>query len=140
MAGVLPGGTIRRGRFLDAIHAIKKKHEFRIRDILDDIGNETVAHLQAITPKDTGAAAGTTLGAKRVMYKWHPAFKMGLPIGNEPGDSGWQMTHTKNSNKFAIINPMWDPYLKYVNYGHGDNNNFVETAAAQMRESLREMR
>ena len=140
MTAVIPhqSHAVRRQAFINAVRAIKEKHEKRVTDILREIGNEAVATLRELTPKDTGAAAGTKSGAKRELYASHPARKLGLNIGNEVGDSGWQMKWVRTSHKFVITTPMWEPYLKYVNYTSG--LNFVETAATQMRASLRRMK
>ncbi len=71
-------------------------------------------------PADTGASAGRAERGRHTMKPSHPAY--GMVIGNAPGNSGWQM-QADNFNPAAAIlqvgiaSPMWDPYLKMVNYG-----------------------
>lgn len=141
MAAIISGQSdiLRRGRFAKAIRMMADKHKVRVKALLEEIGDSTVTKLREITPKDTGAAAGTSVGAKRSLANvpWHPAVKRGLDIGNQPGQSGWQMKWINTANKFSIFTPMWDPYLKYVNYTMG---NFVEEAARDMQQKLRDMR
>jgi hypothetical protein len=72
----------------------------------------------SVTPKDTGAAAGEPTG--KTPYPSHPVSKLGLTIGKEEGQSGWQIVFTqgRGSNaKYALRNPMWVPYLQYHEYG-----------------------
>lgn len=139
MPGAIQGGAsgFRRRDFVTAVRLAMEARGQKMREVLEDIGNETVAHLRAITPKDTGAAAGTTQGANRPIYKSHPGYRMG--IGNEPGDTGWQLKWVNTASKFTIHTPMWDFYLKYVNY-EGKNGNFVETAVREMRTKLKAWR
>ena len=71
-----------------------------------------------VTPRDTGAAAGYATGKEPPPY--HPVSKLGLTIGKEEGQSGWQVVFTqgRGSNaKYALRNPMWEPYLKYHEFG-----------------------
>jgi hypothetical protein len=79
--------------------------------------NDIIQH----TPIATGAAAGVEynlVGQAHVkLTNSHPAY--GLDIGNEPGDSGWQLHVEQSKSKLvmSITNPMWEPYLKYLEYG-----------------------
>lgn len=79
--------------------------------------NDIIQH----TPIATGAAAGVEynlVGSAHVtLTNGHPAY--GLTIGNGPGESGWQLEVEKTKGKLvmSIINPMWDPYLKYLEFG-----------------------
>lgn len=132
---VLPGqsGILHRGRFVDWVKQIGKREEIRLSRVMQDIGEDTVVWLREVTPKDTGAAAGTTVGARRPIYKAHPGYR--LRIGNAPGDTGWQLKSTNNSRRFAIFTPMWEAYLKKVNY-EGDHGNFVEEAARHMKSEI----
>lgn len=72
-------------------------------------------------PAWTGASSGRPGRAifKGFMPKWHPA--SGMTVGNERGDSGWQIAETArragSTVSVALVNPMWDPYLKYVEAG-----------------------
>jgi hypothetical protein len=82
--------------------------EILIKDIIDH------------TPIDTGAAAGVTsnrVGSqKRPMYAGHKA--AGSPISNLPGGSGWQLEVEQRKNlKMSIVNPQWNSYLKFLEYG-----------------------
>ena len=68
-------------------------------------------------PAWTGASAGRPDRARFPGYfpKNHPA--SGMRIGNEPGDSGWQMLPPELHRtlvSLALANPMWEPYLKAV--------------------------
>ena len=68
------------------------------------------------TPRWTGAASGEATGVE--VPTWHKAY--GFTIGNSPGDSGWQLKETEDSSNriiVLIINPMWNRYLKYLEYG-----------------------
>lgn len=133
--GLLPGqgDDLRRQRISAHFAQIAKKHKVRVKVVVDEVMKEVLQQLVETTPKDTGAAAGTTVGAKRPLYKTHPAFLEGRSIGNQIGQSGWQIINLNNSKKVAIVNPMWDEYLKEVNYLY---SNFVEAAAHTMRNSI----
>lgn len=66
----------------------------------------------------TGASSGEK-GSRKV-YPSHPA--AGMTIGNyfNGGESGWQMGKKKinqYSTQFYIYNPMWQPYLRFVEKG-----------------------
>jgi len=139
MPAIIPhtSDTLRRDRFEKWINKVKQTHKLRIVDILADIGTEAVDTLRKLTPKDTGAAAGAPTG--KPMRASHPG-RAYAKIGNDPGDTGWQLYHARNSLKFAIINPMWDSYLKFVNYTHPTQNNFVETAARQLKNRMKEIK
>lgn len=71
-------------------------------------------------PAYTGASAGRADRGSHPLKPSHPAW--GMVIGNAPGNSGWQMQADDFRPgipvlKVGIANPMWDPYLKFVNYG-----------------------
>lgn len=138
MVSILPGqsSVLPRKTLASFLNRVQAKHEGRIKEYLQVIGDDAILLLRELTPKDTGKAAGTTQGAKRPAYASHPGFK--LVTGNMKGQSGWQLNWVANSKKFSIINPMWEPYLKVYNYTRG--GNFVETAARQIRTQLRERR
>jgi hypothetical protein len=90
-----------------------------------------------ITPRDTGAAAG--IEGDRPLYNSHPASKMGLTIGNEEGQSGWQVVFTqgRGSNaKYALKNPMWKPYLQFLEYGVVPGSYIQGTFRAEWKAHL----
>lgn len=118
----------------DLLLEAAKKHDLRLRELLQEQIDLTIDDLRVNTPKDTGAAAGTTQGARRPIYKRHPGF--GMKIGNAVGDTGWQEGAKTSVRHWAIVNPMWDPYLRTVNYTHPTNANFVEAAVRRMYERL----
>ncbi len=70
-------------------------------------------------PNWTGASAGRTNAGSIPVPKWHPAY--GLSLGNERGESGWQIAETARRNgsqvSMSLVNPMWNPYLKIVEAG-----------------------
>lgn len=93
------------------------------------------------TPADTGAAAGSTDRAKRSIYSSHPAKTGGFHIGNEVGQSGWQIIEQEDG--FSLTNPMWDLYLKYLEFGivHGEYQpHFVQRAWKNHLNRRRTMR
>lgn len=66
-------------------------------------------------PVDTGASRGSPAAPRGPHHKSQP-----LAIGNEIGMTGWQVTEVANTpayGKIAVGTPMWDRYLKYVEYG-----------------------
>lgn len=72
-------------------------------------------------PVETGAAVGST---ERAVREQRPGDKSyGFKIGNDPGDSGWQLTGINEWDEdfkvieMGIANPMWDRYYKYVELG-----------------------
>lgn len=136
---ILPGqsDTLRRGRIVDALMSTQRRHEKGLAVVIEEIVQETIEELREDTPKDTGAAAGTVVGARRDMYESHPGY--GKNIGNNPGDTGWQPYKDDNGKRFAIVNPMWEPYLIFVNY-RPIGGGFVERAAMAMRERIKSMR
>ena len=77
----------------------------RIRDDLIENG-----------PVDTGIARGSLSGAPiQANHKGR-----GLPVGNKPGDSGWQVRpgpHTLTEDSVSIGTPLWEAYLKWVETG-----------------------
>ncbi len=72
--------------------------------------------LIATGPVDTGIARGILSGAPV-----QPSHKgRGLPVGNTPGDSGWQVRpgpHTPTEDSVSIGTPLWESYLKWVETG-----------------------
>lgn len=72
--------------------------------------------LIATGPVDTGIARGILSGAPiAASHKGR-----GLPVGNTPGDSGWQVRpgpHTKTEDSVSIGTPLWEAYLKWVESG-----------------------
>ncbi len=72
------------------------------------------------TPIETGAAAGVqsnSVGhARRDYYPTHKA--QPAPIGNMPGDTGWQLEVKQDKGlHIAIVNPQWNNYLKFLELG-----------------------
>ncbi len=81
-------------------------------------------------PKYTGASSGEATGLP--LPKGHPA--LGKTIGNflNGGDTGWQQREEMEKiDVFAFIlsNPMWDHYLKYVEWGFAPTPNNVSLDA-----------
>jgi len=149
MPAVLPTGelqkyrgttAIRRDSFVSFIRSVAERRSEKIMEAANRELMAMVEELRATTPKDTGAAAGTTVGAKRSLYPSHPASRQGLSIGNEPGDSGWQIYKSGDLKKIAIINPMWETYLKTVNYTSLTHANFLETARRHFLQRIKTMR
>ena len=72
-------------------------------------------------PVETGAAAGSTSRAVREQRPGDKSY--GFKIGNEAGDSGWQLTGINEWDPemkvivLGIANPMWDRYYKFVELG-----------------------
>lgn len=134
MVGILPNSssTLRRGRIHEALKKAAERHGMRLRKMIDIQMEATIDELRKITPRDTGAAAGFPTGI--AMYKLHPGY--GMSIGNERGDTGWQ-PRSNHPNHWAIVNPMWEPYLKVVNYTHATQSHFLETAMQHLRERLK---
>lgn len=77
--------------------------------------NALLRKLISATPRFTGAASGNPTDIE--IPRWHPAY--GMIIGNSPGETGWQLKQVNRGSQvvFLIINPMWNLYLKYVEYG-----------------------
>lgn len=75
--------------------------------------------LKVDSPIYTGASTGVPGPfATRARQPSHPAH--GMTIGNNIGDSGWQIVYRKinqYAEQVALVNPMWQPYLKYVEKG-----------------------
>lgn len=100
-----------KARLEDRARVVKKgKAEYYEKKM-----HELVRNLRDATPRFTGAASGDPTDI--VVPKWHPAY--GKIIGNEPGDTGWQLRVATRGSQvvFQVINPMWNLYLKYVEYG-----------------------
>jgi hypothetical protein len=134
MAGRLIG---QQGSLRDALRAVAKKYDTALQEVLTEQIDRTIDDLRRLTPIDTGAGAGTDLVAHRPMYKKHPGY--GMHIGNAPGDTGWQPYKGKDVRRWGIINPMWVPYLREVNYTH-KNGNFLETAIRGLQDRLKKLR
>lgn len=70
-------------------------------------------------PAYTGASSGREERGMFPIKPSHPAY--GLNIGNEPGDSGWQLGQTPRRKgepvRVYLKNPMWKPYLQFVDRG-----------------------
>jgi hypothetical protein len=127
--------------FQKAILAMAKRHHKRFTDKYRQKIFQLHRNLIAATPVDTGAAKGDDSGANRDLYKSHPAAYVPYLIGNEPGESGWQVIETvKDGNiVFSIANPMWDYYLKYVEFGQGRSSKhqgFIRAIWQDFKESL----
>ena len=75
--------------------------------------------LAAEGPAYTGASAGREDRGRFPVTPRHPAY--GMNIGNDPGDSGWQLGQTPRRKgepvRVYLKNPMWKPYLQYVEFG-----------------------
>lgn len=111
--------------FEDAVRAIARRQNKKYLDIYRKKMLKLMQELIATTPRDTGAAAGTTLGAKRGLYPSHPASYTPYIIGNQIGESGWQLRESREVGgqvTFGITNSMWDYYLKYLEYGIGPHS------------------
>lgn len=129
-------GTSRTLR--DALIAVANKYDTALQTVVTEQVDLTIDDLRINTPKDTGAGAGTIQGSKRSIYKSHPGF--GMPIGNNPGDTGWQVTKGNDVRRWGIVNPMWVPYLREVNYTHPTDGNFLENAVQRLQARLRALR
>lgn len=135
----MPERLIGKSRTLrDALIDVAKKYDSSLKDVMQEQVDLTIDELRITTPKDTGAGAGTEQGARRAMYKSHPGY--GKKIGNNPGDTGWQLYKGNDTRRWGIINPMWEPYLKEVNYADPENGNFLETATRNLKARLRDLR
>lgn len=133
---LIGGGTA--GTLRDALREVAKRRGEAIADVIERELALTVKELQQLTPKDTGAAAGTTAGSRRPIYKSHPGY--GMKIGNDQGDSGWQVYNNRDTRYWAITNPMWVDYLRRINYEHPTQANFLETAHRNMQQRLIKLR
>jgi hypothetical protein len=122
----------------DALIDVAKKYDTALKMVMQEQVDLTIDELRITTPKDTGAAAGTEQGNKRSMYKSHPGW--GMKIGNAPGNTGWQLYQGNDTRRWGIINPMWEPYLKQVNYTHPTQGNFLENAQRNLTKRLRDLR
>jgi hypothetical protein len=122
MSSILPRGAgTRRGSFEAWIKDIAEHYEKQFEEVyvreMEVLLNDIIQH----TPIATGAAAGVesnAVGSAHVtMTNSHPAY--GLTIGNMPGESGWQLEVDQKGRNLhmAISNPMWDHYLKYLEFG-----------------------
>lgn len=119
---LIPGIGSDRERFVKYIQSLPRKHKMRLRDKLRDEAYIIVAALAGVTPRKTGAAAGRATGVP--MTPKHPGYAMA--IGNDPGDTGWQVRYYDHSDKITIGTPMWKPYLRYHEFGIvGNNAGFV---------------
>jgi hypothetical protein len=119
---------------------VAKERGGKLADVLEVQVELLIKDLRDLTPKDTGAAAGTKDGARRPMYQSHPAALRGLTIGNFEGASGWQPYEKTNGRHWAVVNPMWDIYLGARNYMGGVGSHFVEEAVRRFRERLKNLR
>jgi hypothetical protein len=122
----------------DALLDVAKKYDTALKDVMQEQVDLTIDELRITTPKDTGAGAGTEQGSKRPIYKSHPGY--GKHIGNNPGDTGWQLFKGADTRRWGIINPMWEPYLKEVNYTHPTDGNFLENATRNLTKRLKDLR
>lgn len=110
----------------DFLKTIVKKQKQSLTVLWRRKMNVLIQRLADGTPAYTGAAAGITKHAKvDEIPSWHPAY--GMTIGNDPGETGWQLLSQTNTKGFSyhIINPMWAPYLVYVN-SIGQHAGFVD--------------
>lgn len=121
-APVTPRGTgSRRKSFDEYVKTFAKRYKIAYKKVYTKEMGVVLDDVIQHTPIDTGASAGVLdneVGSeKRAIYKGHVAF--GQNIGNEPGDSGWQMVEkeTNDGFKLSIVNPQWNKYLKYVHAG-----------------------
>ncbi len=113
-------GTNRRG-FENFINDLADRYEQAFEEAYVKEAETIILDIIDHTPIATGAAAGTlsnSVGDAHKPLKWNHHAK-NLTIGNEPGDSGWQMDvdQTGKVLKIAIFNPMWEHYLRYLNAG-----------------------
>jgi len=105
-------------------HAIRSMEE-TLNEIIDN------------SPIHTGASSGVTGAAfaYKINYPSHPAHSYASSVGNyfNQGQSGWQL-HYKGVNQYRgsvyVTNPMWEPYLKFVEYGFypASRSGFVASA------------
>lgn len=123
-----------------AITRIAKAHKKRFIDKYRQRIMALLRELAAATPVDTGAAKGDDTGHKRDIYPSHPAF--GMTIGNNIGDSGWQVEEVSDSNgdlvRFRILNPMYEHYLKYIEFGYANQRNHPKRGF--IRETFRKFK
>lgn len=120
------GLSIFAGEFSKHIMEVNKRYKKRLEYVWRVKINKLLKQLAEESPAYTGASAGTTQNAKvDTIPKWHPAY--GGNIGNNPGDTGWQLkeVQTKGRTLFQIVNPMWTKYLVYVN-AFGIHQGFVD--------------
>jgi hypothetical protein len=127
---VILGNTLSifAGEFSKHILEVSRKQKKRLEIVWARKLKKLVAELAEATPAYTGAAAGITGNAKvDGIPAWHPAY--GMTIGNQPGDTGWQLKQVERDGRtlFQITNPMWRLYLVYVN-SFGIHAGFVERA------------
>jgi hypothetical protein len=119
---ILPRGSgLNRGSFESWLNSVADYYEQRVEEVyvkeMEVLLNDIIQH----TPIATGAAAGVESNlvgdAHVTMTNSHPAYS--LQIGNGPGDSGWQLEvdQSKGKLRMAIFNPMWKPYLEFLEYG-----------------------
>lgn len=112
---------------------VKRKADTVYKKQMENLLNELVE----ATPKWTGASAGEATGIE--LPRWHPAYKEGLTIGNEPGQSGWQLdvrehAYSEELVTFVIKNPMWHFYLKYI----GIKTGFVQVIYDRNIQKIKE--
>jgi alpha-glucuronidase len=104
-----------RKQFHDFVKQIAVRSKKKFTTIYRRKIDALLFKLIAVTPRHTGAAAGEATGTP--MPPSHPAF--GMTIGNDEGDSGWQLREVTEGKHtvWVIVNPMWLPYLHYLEYG-----------------------
>lgn len=113
--------------FERAVRDLAKRHKKRFIDKYRQKIHQLLKELAKETPKDTGAAAGIPTG--KPLYSSHPASRLGLAIGNLEGESGWQVHEIEKSDgsvSFTIVNPMWEHYLKYIEFGFANHKNHAK--------------
>jgi hypothetical protein len=127
----IPGARARSGKRLGAfLKRVADKAGVRVEVKAKEYADKLLADIIATTPVYTGASKGVQGPfAYRMNYPYHPA-------NNIKGDLGWYMIYRKinqYAGQFVIGNPMWDPYLRYVEYGFtpSESERFLRNAWAK---------
>lgn len=117
------GGS--RRSFEQFVASVAKRLEASVEEVYVREAEIVLKDLIDTTPISTGAAAGvaqnsTADGPKRNMYVGHPAYGRQIFSSLDgSSETGWQFSikQDKNGLTISIVNPMWDEYLKYLEYG-----------------------
>lgn len=131
-----PNGVGDRGAFIKYTNYLKEKWGGELRKHMKDQADKIVADLAVATPKDTGAASGLPTGKE--MKPWHPGH--GMTIGNAVYQTGWQVRYARDKDRIVITTPMWDPYLKFLEFREGPYAGFVRAVWQKHLASRKGMR
>ncbi len=116
-------------RFKKHLERVVEERKLSRLKVAHDECDTIVEDLANSGPAWTGASAGRADrgSVDLVDVPNHPANRLGLEIGNEPGQSGWQVHETARTKgttvKVYISNPMYNEYLKYQDLGIGPHAN-----------------